>query len=213
MSWPHHRTAHRHHSHPAASAAITAVASGFVTSEGRHACLRPFPVRSESELISTRPGDPTRPQTAASRGGRGPTSPIATAAPEGARRPTRRKMNCGTPTPNQTAAVPDHCRPLTTVPAGAEGADSSPTTTPSRVARPRRSAPIHRPMVTAPRQPRPDNSTRPQTAASRGGRGADVPHRNGAPEGPRRPTRPKTNSGAATPNQTANAPDHAHLSR
>ena len=94
-----------------------------VPSVGRHGPPPHQPsIRSSQLYPLNTPENPTGPQTESPRGSRGPTSAIRGPRPEGARRPTRPKTNSDPPTPNQTAAVPDHRRPLTAARAGAEGA-------------------------------------------------------------------------------------------
>ena len=94
-----------------------------VPSVGRHGPPPHQPsIRSSQLYPLNTPENPTGPQTESPRGSREPTSAIRGPRPEGARRPKRPKTNSDPPTPNQTAAVPDHRRPLTAARAGAEGA-------------------------------------------------------------------------------------------
>ena len=94
-----------------------------VPSVGRHGPPPHQPsIRSSQLYPLNTPENPTGPQTESPRGSREPTSAIRGPRPEGARRPNRPQTNSDPPTPNQTAAVPDHRRPLTAARAGAEGA-------------------------------------------------------------------------------------------
>lgn len=122
-----------------------------VPSVGRHGPPPHQPsIRSSQLYPLNTPEDPTGPQTESPRGSREPTSAIRGPRPEGARRPKRPKTNSNPPTPNHTAAVPDHHRPLTAARAMAEGATPGPRASPRRA---RRRA--HRPSRTARRLFRP----------------------------------------------------------
>ena len=154
---------------------------------------RPDPKETELPL-PTRPDNPTRPQTDSPEGDGG-RRPRSVPRPRRGPKADETEDEQRTPPPNHTAAAPGHHRPPTAARAGAEGAAPSPPTTPRRVARPRCSAPIRRPMVTA---PLPTATRHPDMTADRllpRVRRADIPDRCPAPEGARRPTRRKMNSG------------------